>query len=137
MLRKRYLYALFFPNGCAYIGQTVDPMAREKQHRAPSGGWCDAPFEFVVLSSMDGTQAQAEEYEFAYRWKANRRGWALYGRPHVPIRRIRRHLTPSRWLLACGLPWPKGRTLNMFTRCLRLGSATTALALALTAMATI
>jgi len=79
--RPRHLYALFFNRGCCYVGQTVDLLNREKQHRSPRGSWQGRPFQFVPLGQMVGTQADAEVHEYAWRYKAFRKGWRIYSKP--------------------------------------------------------
>ncbi|MCO7473069.1 GIY-YIG nuclease family protein [Stenotrophomonas maltophilia] len=79
--RPRHLYALFFNGGCCYVGQTVDLLNREKQHRSPRGGWQGMPFQFVPLGQMVGTQADGEVHEYAWRYKAFRKGWRIYSKP--------------------------------------------------------
>ncbi|ENB4166117.1 GIY-YIG nuclease family protein [Stenotrophomonas maltophilia] len=79
--RPRHLYGLFFDNGCCYVGQTVDLKQREQQHRSARGGWQGRRFSFVPLSSMTGTQADAEAHEYAWRYKAFQHGWRIYSKP--------------------------------------------------------
>jgi len=79
--RPRHLYALFFNGGCCYVGQTVDLLNREKQHRGSRGGWQGRPFQFVPLGQMVGTQADAEVHEYAWRYKAHLKGWRIYAKP--------------------------------------------------------
>lgn len=79
--RPRHLYALFFNGGGCYVGQTVDLVQREKQHRSSRGGWQGRPFQFAPLGQMVGTQADAEVHEYAWRYKAFRKGWRIYSKP--------------------------------------------------------
>ncbi len=105
--RPRHLYALFFEGGC-YLGQTVDLLNREKQHRSPRGGWQGRPFQFVPLGQVVGTQADAEVHEYAWRYKAFQKGWRIYAKPPgVLIRDPRRRTTRHMKSLAqgsCGQP---------------------------------
>jgi hypothetical protein len=105
--RARHLYGLFFNNGCCYVGQTVDLRQREQQHRSPRGGWQGKPFAFAPLSSMTGTQADAELHEYAWRYKAFQKGWRIYSKPPgVLIRDPRRRTTWHMKSLAHGFVWP-------------------------------
>lgn len=104
--RKRMIYALFFshPDGC-YIGQSVDPKRRARQHALPSGQW-NKPFTMAVLTSGEWTKEEAELMERAYRLKAVRKGWRVYGLPHVFINPQKRATLQERWT-SLFLPWPK------------------------------
>lgn len=105
--RTRHLYALFFSNGCCYVGQTVDLKQREQQHRSARGGWQGRRFWFVPLSSMTGTQADAELHEYAWRYKAFQHGWRIYSKPPgILIRDPRRRTTGYMKSLAAGYTWP-------------------------------
>ncbi len=107
LTRPRHLYGLFFDNGCCYVGQTVDLRQREQQHRSARGGWQGRRFSFVPLSSMTGTQADAEAHEYAWRYKAFQQGWRIYAKPPgVLIRDPRRRTTWEIKHLANGLVWP-------------------------------
>ena len=105
--RARHLYGLFFNNGCCYVGQTVDLKQREQQHRSSRGGWQGQPFSFVPLSSMTGTQADAELHEYAWRYKAFQKGWRIYSKPPgILIRDPRRRSTSDVRRLASTYTWP-------------------------------
>lgn len=105
--RPRHLYGLFFDNGCCYVGQTVDLKQREQQHRSARGGWQGRRFSFVPLSSMTGTQADAEAHEYAWRYKAFQHGWRIYSKPPgILIRDPRRRTTGYVKSLAAGYAWP-------------------------------
>lgn len=105
--RPRHLYVLFFSNGCCYVGQTVDLRQREQQHRSSRGGWQGQTFSFVPLSSMTGTQADAEVHEYAWRHKAFLKGWRIYAKPPgILIRDPRRRTTWHMKALAHGFAWP-------------------------------
>jgi len=120
--RTRYLYALFFSNGCCYVGQTVDLKQREQQHRSSRGGWHSRPFSFVPLSSMTGTQADAELHEYAWRYKAFQKGWRIYSKPPgLIIRDPRRRTTGHMKSLATAYTWPA--TAPTPARSARLGSS--------------
>lgn len=103
--RKRTLYALLFPNGHCYIGQTADPKQREQQHRRPTGGW-NRPFDFQVLGEMVGTETQAADYECAWRLCAQASGWRIYGKPPGIVVNPRRVANGTHNRLARTLRWP-------------------------------
>lgn len=104
--RPRHLYALLFPNGCAYIGQTVDLRKREQQHRRPAGGWRGQSFTCVHLGTVETTQAVAEDYEHAWRYTAHQAGWRIYAKPPGVVVNPRRQMTSQRYALARSLRWP-------------------------------
>ncbi|HUB46923.1 MAG TPA: hypothetical protein VMB73_18235 [Acetobacteraceae bacterium] len=104
--RERFLYALVFDDvrRFVYIGQSVDPDRRFAQHCAH--GWGKRPFHMVVLGSMWGTQAEAEDWEHAYRQAAAWWRWGVYALPPgIVIRRVARQMTPRRTRLAWRLWW--------------------------------
>lgn len=106
--RKRYIYALLFHHThCAYIGQSIHPYKRLKQHELPSGGWCNQSFQMVVLGDITGTQSDAEVYEQAWRLKAVQSGWGVYGLP--PNVRVdpRRKANMYVRATAMRLSWPR------------------------------
>lgn len=104
--RTRHLYALRFECGPVYIGQTVDLQAREKAHRSPRGGWHGQPFTLQVLGSMEGTQAQAEDWEHAWRYVAARAGYVVWGLPPgIPVQPARQ-MSVERHRIARRLHWP-------------------------------
>ena len=113
--RPRYLYALFFQNGACYIGQSVNLKTRLDQHRLPSGGWMGAIFQMVQLDVVNGTQQQAEEHEFAWRYKAQNAGWIIYGKPPSVVVDATRHMSLKGRLLALRMKWP-----NEYRRTVRL-----------------
>ena len=114
--RRRHLYALLFQNGACYIGQTVNLKARLAQHRLPSGGWIGAQFELVHLGQANGTQLQAEDHEYAWRYKAQNAGWIVYAKPPSIIIDASRRMTMKRRLLSLGMRWPRKhrRTLGLW-----------------------
>ncbi|KAB7628924.1 GIY-YIG nuclease family protein [Stenotrophomonas rhizophila] len=102
--RDRHIYALLFSNGCVYVGQTVNLKDREQQHRR-SGGWKQS-FTFHSLDTVHGTQAQAEDYEFAWRNVANRAGHTIYGlAPNIVVSATKK-MTFERQNIARGKVWP-------------------------------
>lgn len=101
--RERHLYALIFSGRRCYVGQTVDTRRRWNQHRAL---WRQ-PFTPVVLASLVGTHADAEEHEYAWRIAAHQRGWRVYGKPGVFVNPMRR-AHGRRWALARACRWPEG-----------------------------
>lgn len=110
--RRRHLYALLFPSNECYIGQSVDTGRRMTQHRSDQGGWFDRRFEMIPLGSIVGTQAQAEEYEFAWRYKAAKAGWTILARPPRLIVDPTRRMTLRRRWIALWLRWPKKHRLT-------------------------
>lgn len=108
--RKRYLYALFFKHGACYIGQSVNPTKRLIQHHSSKGLW-NCEFEMVVLHEIHGTKTDGEHYEQAYRLKAKRKGYRIYGLPHVYVD-PRKRATLFQWWDSFFLPWPKGHRVR-------------------------
>lgn len=102
--RKRYLYALFVMNA-VYIGQSVNPHKRLKQHLLKSGGW-NMSLHMEVLTSIEGTREDADFLERAYRLKAVRLGYKVFGKPHVFID-PNRQATFAQRIKSYRLPWPK------------------------------
>lgn len=117
--RPRQLYALLFENGCAYIGQSVDLVERERQHRRPAGGWNGQVFECVQLGVLEGTEAQARDFEHAWRHKAYKNGWRIYGKPPAMIVDHRNQMTFKRYLLAWSLRWPAEHSRNLVWRVMK------------------
>lgn len=119
--RKRYIYALFFDHGAAYIGQSLDPERRAKEHAKAAGGWYGARFRLVVLYKFLGTQEDGERFERMYRLRARRAGLRIYGLPHVYVNPETRSSLRER-VLSYFMPWPRheGRGLvAFFTRLFR------------------
>lgn len=114
--RQRHLYALLFENGCAYIGQSVDPQERERQHRRPTGGWCGREFRFVHLGVIEGTEAQACDFEHAWRHRAAVNGWTIYAKPPGMEVNHRRQMNLRRYLIAWTLRWPAKHSRNLSWR---------------------
>ncbi len=110
--RKRYIYALLFDNGCCYIGQSVNPQTRHQGHMSHQGGWGGQSFSMVVLGEMHGTRAEAEDWEYAYRYKAHKAGWDIYGLPPNIIVSATKRMTFKRYAIAAKLRWPKEHTKN-------------------------
>ena len=104
--RKRYLYALMFDHKRVYIGQSIDIRRRSREH-ARDWSW---PFKMVMLGSMVGTRADAEEYEYAWRYKAGRSGFRVLCKSPSSndVFEIdpRQRMTPERHQLASSLRWP-------------------------------
>ena len=104
--RERHLYALRFPGRRVYIGQTVDLRRRAYQHRR---AWAE-PFEMLSLSTMRGTEAEAEDWEYAWRHVARRAGFTVLAKsrdsqPFV-VRDAAARMTPRRYAIAHDLRWP-------------------------------
>jgi len=106
--RERTLYALLFPNGCCYVGQSVNPHEREQQHRRPAGGW-NRPFVFQTLGQIVGTEEEAADYECAWRLQAQARGFRIYGKPPGMVVNPRRVAQNKHHRLARTLKWPSDR----------------------------
>ncbi len=106
--RTRYIYALLFTNGCCYIGQTVDTDRRFREHKSQHGGWGYMADYFtpIVLSEIHATQQEAEDHEFAWRFKANKNGWDIYGLPPNIKVSPRRKMNWRRRLIATRCKWP-------------------------------
>lgn len=104
--RPRTLYALLFPSGHAYIGQSVDVVKREQQHRRPAGGWCGQPFRCVVLETRPCTELEAADLEHAWRLKAARNGWRIYAKPPCMVVDPQRQATLKHSSLAVMRSWP-------------------------------
>lgn len=104
--RRRHLYALLFDRRRVYIGQTIDLGRRQKEHKRD---WC-YPFQMVELGSIMGTQADAEEYEYAWRYRAGRSGFRVLAKSprSADIFEInpRRRMTWRRHRIASQLRWP-------------------------------
>jgi len=103
--RERHLYALKFKSGAVYIGQTVNMERRRKEHESIAGGWPSA-FEFQHLSTIQGTQLDAEDHERAWRYVAASRGHRIFAKPPGIVVDCRRQQTPNSLKLAKTLPWP-------------------------------
>lgn len=104
---ERVLYALLFKSGQAYIGQTIDAKRRAQEHRR---AWA-ASFEFVQLETMTGTQLEAEDHEFAWRFRAHKAGFSVVakargGEPFV-VRDTRNRMNAERWAITGRLRWPR------------------------------
>lgn len=69
-------------------------------------------FKWAILGEMEGTQEQAEGYEIAWRYKASRNGWAIYGLPPNIQVSPTGLMTLRHYLLAFGLRWPKRHKRN-------------------------
>ena len=106
--RERHLYALKFSSGAVYIGKTVDMGRRQKEHESIAGGWSRA-FNFQHLSTIHGTQLEAEDHERAWRYVAASHGHQIFGKPPGIVVDCRRQQTPSSLKLAKTLRWPDPR----------------------------
>lgn len=105
--RQRFLYALLWNGGSrVYVGQTVDTVRREQQHRK---AWSQ-PFVFRVLGSMEGTQSQGEDWEYAWRLVAWRAGCEVVaktvGGTAFTVRNPRRRMNALRYQIATRCKWP-------------------------------
>ena len=129
-VRERHLYALLFQSGKAYIGQTIDLRRREREH---ARSWAE-PFEMVQLGTMFGTQAQAEDYEYAWRFRAAMSGYTVLGKTwdgSVFVIRPLKRMTAERRAIARRCRWPKEAKRNRWPRFFRwlLGSCLAAVCL--------
>lgn len=79
-VRERAVYALIFADERCYIGQSIDPKRRFKQHGFPSSGW-DESFQPVILQTDYHNVWNANRLEFAWRWAAHLAGWRVYAKP--------------------------------------------------------
>lgn len=114
--RPRTLYALLFDDGGCYVGQSANPRQREAQHRSARGGW-GRPFRFHALETMQGTKAEAEAFEQAWRVVAQNAGWRIYGKPPRLAVNPRRRLSPRVKALVMQRRWPlEGRGLRTSER---------------------
>lgn len=107
--RERHLYALKFKDGAVYIGQTVDMERRRKEHESIAGGWPSA-FEFQHLSTIQGTQLDAEDHERAWRYVAASRGHRIFAKPPGIVVDCRRQQTPNSLKLSKTIRWPTARS---------------------------
>lgn len=131
--RLRHLYALEFAGRRVYIGQTVDPHRRAQQHQH---AWSE-PFTMTLLDSMRGTEAQAEEYEYAWRYIAHRAGFTVLARapagdPFV-VRDPATRMTSGRYILARSRHWPRAgrsRTHRWAVTALAVAAVLAAMAIA-------
>lgn len=104
--RERHLYALRFPGRRVYIGQTVNLHRRAYQHHR---AWPE-DFEMLPLSTMHGTEAEAEDWEYAWRHVARRAGMTVLarsrdGEPFI-VRDTGARMTLERYRIAKRLRWP-------------------------------
>ena len=103
--RQRFIYALIFKDKHCYVGQTVDLERRKQEHKGSSGGWKE-PFEMIQLDIMQGTRQEAEDFEYAWRYTAQRKGWRIIGKPPKLLVDSTRHMTVHRHRIAKGKKWP-------------------------------
>ena len=78
-----------------------------------------------VLHCIEGTRTDGEHYEYAYRLKAQRRGWRVvaqrkhttyaYG-PEIFVINPKKNATIYQRWDSYFLPWPKGHTRNVASK---------------------
>lgn len=71
---QRYIYALIFPDSRCYIGMSIDPHRRFKEHRR---AFADE-FRPFVIDEVFGNTRQAGFREHAWRYAAFLAGWNVY-----------------------------------------------------------
>lgn len=106
--RKRFIYALVFPTGGVYIGQSVNLKRRWSEHASFKGGWGNLRFKPYYLFDAHCTFAEAEDLEQAYRVLAREKGYFVYGLPQVVVNPHSR-ATEWHYRQAKRLPWPVKR----------------------------
>ncbi|BFI96282.1 MAG: hypothetical protein RSP_17920 [Rhodanobacter sp.] len=108
----RHLYGLLWhPTRQCYIGQTVDMERRRKEH---ARAWSN-PFEMIHLETMEGTQLDAEDHEYAWRFRCSESGWVPLGKTRegkVFVIQPRKRMTPARHAIAQRCRWPKRYRIN-------------------------
>lgn len=72
--KPRAIYLLAFARLRVYVGQSVDPVRRVKAHRRPGSGWAE-PFQSLIVQRIHGTELEAVDLEYAWRWCAHINGW--------------------------------------------------------------
>ena len=103
--RRRYLYALIFKHGpYCYIGQTVNPKRRHGQHR---NTWGKKKFSMHILNSIQGNKQEAEEFEYAWRYVAYKKGFNVYGLPPDIVVNPELRMNSDRLDLVRRLKWPR------------------------------
>ena len=109
--RTRHLYALLFKSGRAYIGQTVDLRRRHGEH---GKSWTE-PFDMIHLGDCNGTLADAEESEYAWRFVGQQAGWTIVARDRANntfIVNANNRMTPDRYKTAAQCKWPRKHRRN-------------------------
>jgi hypothetical protein len=104
--RTRHLYALLFESGRAYIGQTVDMRRRNAEH---AKAWA-SPFNMVHLGDCQGTYADAEDHEYAWRYVGGQAGWTILARDrqnNTFVVNPENRMTPDRCRIAARCRWPR------------------------------
>lgn len=106
MTGRRTLCALLLTIEACYISQSDDAQERLTQHQSRRGGWCGASFEMIELGTVLGTQLEGEDYEYAWRYKASKAGWIVYGKPPGVVINPTKRMNLKRRFLALKLRWP-------------------------------
>lgn len=105
-VRCRHLYALLWKSGRCYVGQSVDLRRRSSEHAKAWG----EPFEMIHLGNCQGTYADVEEHEYAWRYSGGQAGWTIVARDrenHTFIVNPSNRMTPDRYRLAAACKWPR------------------------------
>lgn len=104
LIRRRYLYVLLFKGeDTCYVGQTVCPPRRRREHRL---AWHGKRFTMYVVGHVKGTYSQAEDAEYAWRAKAQEQDLKIYGSPQGYFVDSSHRLTPARLAALARLRWP-------------------------------
>lgn len=102
----RYIYALIFADERCYIGQSINPRRRFRQH-ATVEGW-EEDFETLILDHTFGNYWDAGFLEYAWRWVAHRAGWRTYSAPGIYSESLDVVVRDGAKRHALSLSWPFG-----------------------------
>lgn len=102
-IKPRFIYLLAFDLQRVYVGQSVSPHQRIKAYCRPGGGWVE-PFQPLILPRIDGTELDAVDLEYAWRWCARLSGWTPIDLRGDAFDRVA--FRNSSRQAGAGLPWP-------------------------------